>query len=288
MSFDKSKSVITQRRPRRLGLLASLLLLIFYGLWRFDVVDLNTVMDGVNSNTAFFNPDTLDATEASENERGSSSNIASSVLELVKAHELTGVPEPVRNSKKVEKEIDSILEQLDIAIDPTVLATMPNMQNGVTVGGDKVTIDSKYQSNHLAYDAAHNFKEIINTSPIVLFVKSTDSKSLVLRKLLSQHYDFSPQFAVVDLDKHSHGAALQKYIQHHRLINFSSKLSNSQDSSVYHNEVPYLFVKGISIINQPLQDDIIEPYLHNNLINTIKSTVGESVMIIKNKIPSNS
>lgn len=63
------------------------------------------------------------------------------------------------------------------------------------------------------FDATKEYLEIRALSPMVVFAKTYCPYSKKLKKLLHDNYEITPEFTVVELDKHSHGAELQEYLK---------------------------------------------------------------------------
>ncbi|AGO11394.1 AaceriACR146Wp [[Ashbya] aceris (nom. inval.)] len=131
---------------------------------------------------------------------------------------------------------------------------------------------------------AQNFHEIINTSPFVLFVKGTDEDSRYLRHLLVNEYEVTPEIAVVDLSKHRHSADLQKYIRQHKLGEHHPLFQLADTTP----DVPYLFIKGESVINTSVDKDIRELHERGELQSKLQFHAGNDAVITKRSPPSNS
>lgn len=112
-----------------------------------------------------------------------------------------------------------------------------------------------YRASGSDFDAAASFSEILNTSPVVIFVDSAQDSEL-LRSLLHRHYEVSPAPAVVDLEKHSRGAQLESFIRLYK---------TDQTSNPSPREPPYLFVNGQSVINTDFKSDIQDLHAQNKL-----------------------
>ena len=131
-------------------------------------------------------------------------------------------------------------------------------------------------SHAAAFNVQQHFTQIIHTSPVVLFMKSSQDDSRLMRDLLQKEYEISPEIAVVDLDKHTHGAALQDYIR-------LNKLDNRGTAYV---KLPYLFIN-----EQFVHVDVKNvKSLHKDgaLLKTFKDAAGENVFWHKTGVPSNS
>lgn len=63
------------------------------------------------------------------------------------------------------------------------------------------------------FDPAKEYSMILGHSPVVVFSKSYCPYSTRLKDLLAKEYRFTPNYVVIELDKHKKGAALQKYVE---------------------------------------------------------------------------
>ncbi|CCD27326.1 pheromone-regulated protein PRM4 NDAI_0K01350 [Naumovozyma dairenensis CBS 421] len=179
------------------------------------------------------------------------------------------------NLLKVWKEISDIKKEL--SKDEHILKKNDGNDNS------KKLKDS--QNVHLlsstSFNAEDNFKQILNTSPAVLFIKSSEWDSQYLKNLLSIEYEISPQLAIVDLEKHSNGNQLLNYIKKNKLLPPSNKASSTPN-------LPYLFINGVSIINNGLSKDIKQLHSNGHLLNKLKSYSDGHIFFEKKNFPSNS
>ncbi|CAI4053053.1 hypothetical protein SKDZ_16G1190 [Saccharomyces kudriavzevii ZP591] len=140
---------------------------------------------------------------------------------------------------------------------------------------------SKKNDGQKEFDPKVSFLDIISTSPAVLFIKSSQMDSIFLKNLLQREFEISPELATVDLEKHSHGYQLEKYIKQNKLsINPSTALESIHS--------PYLFLNGVSVINNGMAKDIIEPHSEGLLLSVLKSEARGNLLVEKKDIPSNS
>ncbi|CCH59221.1 hypothetical protein TBLA_0B03820 [Henningerozyma blattae CBS 6284] len=171
--------------------------------------------------------------------------------------------EPVLNSIKVEEQISTILNDITNH-HPTKLPV------------DDIPSSTRDPNPTGSYNPELNFKQILNTSPMVLFIRSSQKSSKFIKKLFLNEYEISPEFAIVDLDLHKNGNILQNYIQTKKIINKDDTL-----------DVPYLFINGVSVINSNLNKDIISLHVNDLLLDKLKSLAGDNVMFQKKGVPSN-
>lgn len=124
------------------------------------------------------------------------------------------------------------------------------------------------------YNPLRNFIEIVNTAPMVLFVRSTEHNSIALKQFLLRSYEISPAVLTVDLDKHKEGNILENFIKFNKLA----------DSSI---PPPYLFINGASVIDKNVKEDIIDPHMNDILIEKLKKFANGNIFFQKIKRPSN-
>ncbi|SCW03354.1 LAFE_0G08570g1_1 [Lachancea fermentati] len=163
------------------------------------------------------------------------------------------------------------------AVSAASVASVASAASQQLVGTNVVHGPTNFKHCNADFDPAHNFQEILNTSPVVLFVNA-DADSRDLKSLLSTEYEISPAPSVVDLDKHSCGSQLDAYIRKHALRSVSPQVS----------QPPYLLVNGRSVINRGLRADVLEPHDDGVLLDKLKKIAGTEVMVSRTNAPSNS
>ncbi|CCD24931.1 uncharacterized protein NDAI_0E01150 [Naumovozyma dairenensis CBS 421] len=165
----------------------------------------------------------------------------------------------LRNIQKVNDEILTIKNQIKTT---SILSPIP-------------TSSSPIQS----FNPEVNFFQILETSPMVLFIKSSERDSKIIRDILTKEYEISPELAVVDLDKHKHGDELEEFIRLNKLNEqaiFSSSLAS----------LPYLFVNEVSMeIDTATIKDL---HSKNFLIKKFELMSNGKVLFERKNPPSNS
>ncbi|PTN17280.1 pheromone-regulated protein PRM4 [Saccharomyces cerevisiae] len=198
------------------------------------------------------------------------------------------------NFQKVKEEISNIQSEVEVDIpEPSSKATSKFSSrsfqtDNVVTATTTTTLHPRSSSlalqkncDHKKFDPRKDFLDIIRTSPAVLFIKSSQADSIFLKNLLQREFEISPELATVDLEKHSHGYELEKYIKQNKLnIDTSAALESIQS--------PYLFFNGISVINRGMVRDIIEPHSKGLLLPLLKSEARGNLLVEKKDIPSNS
>ncbi|AJW16369.1 Prm4p [Saccharomyces cerevisiae YJM1307] len=198
------------------------------------------------------------------------------------------------NFQKVKEEISNIQSEVEVDIpEPSSKATSKFSSrsfqtDNVVTATTTTTLHPRSSSlalqkncDHKKFDPRTDFLDIIRTSPAVLFIKSSQADSIFLKNLLQREFEISPELATVDLEKHSHGYELEKYIKQNKLnIDTSAALESIQS--------PYLFLNGISVINRGMVRDIIEPHSKGLLLPLLKSEARGNLLVEKKDIPSNS
>ncbi|AMD21135.1 HEL146Wp [Eremothecium sinecaudum] len=147
-----------------------------------------------------------------------------------------------------------------------------------------LTPDSVSVTKNEEFQPLAVFQEIMNTAPIVLFIRGDHADSQYMKKLLDAEYEVTPPVAVVDLKKHAEGDKLQKYIMLNKLNTYNTNFKPSDDIP----DVPYLFINGNSIINTSLDKDIKTLHATGLLEEKLKSMAHELVSIKRISPPSNS
>ncbi|QHS76582.1 pheromone-regulated protein PRM4 [Saccharomyces paradoxus] len=198
------------------------------------------------------------------------------------------------NFLKVKEEISHIQSEVEVDIpapsskvtstfSPTSFHTGDILARitTTTISPQSSSLIMQKNCDHKRFDPKTNFLDIIRTSPAVLLIKSSQTDSIFLKNLLQREFEISPELAIVDLEKHSHGYELEKYIKQNKLsIDPSAPLESIQS--------PYLFLNGISVINNGMVRDIIEPHSKGLLLSILKSEARGNLLVEKKDIPSNS
>ncbi|CCE63995.1 hypothetical protein TPHA_0G01590 [Tetrapisispora phaffii CBS 4417] len=248
------------------------------------------------------------------NDKSTSSLLDDSNANVIK-HGGNSKQEIELNSIKVEEQISTIRNGMNLVnskhsmtsqhinTKPTAVQAPNDYNNGYAEDKDNIESNNKnsnspnkgenknnrnndkYDINaykNAAFDAAANYKEIINTSRVVLFMKSSDSQSNEIKKLLLNSYEILPEIAIVDLDRHVQGALLHDYIAKKKIL--TNQLGYHKDDQL---EVPFLVINGVSFVTSSNKNF---HKLHNEglLLQKLKNLAGDSVMISKKDSPSNS
>lgn len=174
---------------------------------------------------------------------------------------LKGLPadEMEFNSLKVQEQISTIRDGL--ATSTVAYSTNKLNSHSMVTGTSKQDKEEKF-------DAAYNLKQILNTSPVVIFIKSSHKLSTDIKNMLVREYDIFPDLAIVDLDKHTNGNTLLKYIE--------------SDSEVQH-KLPYVFVNGVS-----MTEDIEKLHKSDSLLEKLRTLSNGKIFINRREAPSNS
>ncbi|QID88280.1 pheromone-regulated protein prm4 [Saccharomyces pastorianus] len=264
------------------------LTLIFLGIVSFLVFTWDDSLEFYNNATGL--NDSNDS-----NEQGSAKRLIYKLPNLLKTAD--GLPDKKENELnilKVKEEISHIQSEVEVdipasAFESTTSSLSTAFQKDVpaprtatsTVPSSSSSIILKRNINQKKFDPKVSFLDIINTSPAVLFIMSSQTDSVFLRSLLQKELEISPELAIVDLEKHSHGYELEKYIK-------QNKLDIDPSTSLETIHSPYLFLNGISVINNGIARDIIEPHSKGLLLSVLKSEARGNLLIEKKDIPSNS
>ncbi|GMM58624.1 pheromone-regulated protein [Maudiozyma humilis] len=181
--------------------------------------------------------------------------------------------ESVRNSLRVQEQISTIRGELSSAGSERekehVRATT------ILAPGNAAQRATGAVISNTVFSPERNLNEILNTSPVVLFVRSSQRDSQYLRSLLLREYEISPQIAVVDLDQHAYGDALQRHIR-------DTKMGRREDAPL-----PYLFVNGVSAIANSAQNKVRDAHVDGELLDQLRHLAAGKVLFQKVGAPSN-
>lgn len=179
--------------------------------------------------------------------------------------------ESARNSLRVQEQISTIRGELSSAGSEKehVRATT------ILAPGNAAQRATGAVISNTVFSPERNLNEILNTSPVVLFVRSSQRDSQYLRSLLLREYEISPQIAVVDLDQHAYGDALQRHIR-------DTKMGRREDAPL-----PYLFVNGVSAIANSAQNKVRDAHVDGELLDQLRHLAAGKVLFQKVGAPSN-
>ncbi|SCU95893.1 LAMI_0F04280g1_1 [Lachancea mirantina] len=187
-------------------------------------------------------------------------------------------------------EVQAAISHIKQEIEQNSVTSTRNARDAVATGPSRKLVSNmvvhgpnNYKHTGTAFDAQTNFQEILNTSPVVLFV-ADNADSQKMRSLLSKDFQISPPPAIVDLEKHSRGTQLKTYILENCLA--FSKLPNPSPKHVA--TPPFLFINGKSVINSGLKSDILDLHAKGELLARFKSFGSEKVLFQRTNAPSNS
>ncbi|SCU79790.1 LAFA_0B05622g1_1 [Lachancea sp. 'fantastica'] len=205
------------------------------------------------------------------------------------------VPETIASGLDVDdsKEVEQIFSDIKLDIGESGRHTGHRRATATRVASPAEIVQSEvvhgprnYKPGRPSFDPVLNFHEILNASPVVVFVNSNE-ESQQLRMLLQNHYEISPPPVVVDLEKHSKGAQLETFIENYKLERVSSDEETKESQNGMH-DAPYLFINGQSVINRGFHSDIHNLHIHSTLLEKLRSVADGNVMIHRNNVPSNS
>lgn len=162
-----------------------------------------------------------------------------------------------KEAGKVNEEINKIKEEVGIKEGQKPASKDP------AIADNSVSKDDEKR-----FDVATEYAMIMEFSPIIIFSKSYCRFSAALKNLLATEYDFTPRYYIVELDKHTHGAELQKYIE----------------QRTGRRTVPNLIINGIS---RGGSDDIARLHQNGDLLESLKKWTDGKVSIKQLQKPSN-
>ena len=111
-------------------------------------------------------------------------------------------------------------------LDPTFIPPYPDDNHDVqhkgqrkgTEGGEEETYadnDDDIGNPHVSsmeFSPEEEYAKILRKSPVIIFSKTTCPYSRRLKELFRENYEFTPEYYIVEVDTHPHGAALREYI----------------------------------------------------------------------------
>ncbi|SCU84330.1 LAMI_0C07096g1_1 [Lachancea mirantina] len=118
------------------------------------------------------------------------------------------------------------------------------------------------------FDVSVEYALILKNSPMIIFSKSMCPFSKRLKDLLAQEFEFTPEYRVVELDKHTHGRELQDYI--------ASKTGRAT--------VPNVIINGQS---RGGFDDLDALHARDALLESLRAWSDKTMTITKKEKPSN-
>ncbi|SCV00639.1 LAME_0G11078g1_1 [Lachancea meyersii CBS 8951] len=160
--------------------------------------------------------------------------------------------EAVKTDAKVDEEIESIKQE--IGIKENIGDKLPKVQD---------------LAQDAEFDAAKEYQMILVSAPMIVFSKSGCPFSKRMKELLAQEFLFTPEYRVVELDKHEHMAALQSYI----------------GVQTGRSTVPNVVINGKS---RGGFDDFKALHDEGKLLKSLKDWAGKEFTVTKKEKPSNS
>ncbi|CAH2352920.1 monothiol glutaredoxin-6 [[Candida] railenensis] len=121
-----------------------------------------------------------------------------------------------------------------------------------------------------SFDPVQELLSIRALAPMVVFSKTFCPYSKKLKKLLKENYQITPVPAFVELDKHKHGAELQKYL----------------GQITERKTVPNVLV-GSSSISRGGADDFVKLHEDGTLIDLLKQWGSKGLDVKRVEAPSN-
>ncbi|AGO12371.1 AaceriAER017Cp [[Ashbya] aceris (nom. inval.)] len=172
-------------------------------------------------------------------------------------------------------------------IAPRPVPNAPSVQDTMEAGDQNIQLSSKGAEGTVAspekdaddahvrqpapvqFDPAKVYTQILSMSPMVVFSKSSCPYSLRLKELLAKNYEFSPEYYVVELDKHKNGAELQKYIA----------------KTTGRSTVPNLVLNGVT---RGGCDTIVDLHKTGELLQSLRKWADGKITVTQKQRPSNS
>lgn len=163
---------------------------------------------------------------------------------------------------KVEEEIQQIREHIQT----------PLTKSKVVPNGLEVT--SSPENLKCSSVAECQFKDILSSSPVILFVTSSESESFHLLNILTSEFEIYPEMWIIDLDKMKDDGKLLNHLK--------DTITSQMDS------IPFLFINGTPVLTKnDLNEDIKENEKQSQLSDKLQSLANGNVIITKKSAPSN-
>ncbi|CUS22637.1 LAQU0S06e02542g1_1 [Lachancea quebecensis] len=153
-------------------------------------------------------------------------------------------------------------------VDPSVGKEIQDIKNEVGIKGDDGESSKTDMAQEKEFDPAKEYQQILASSPMIVFSKSRCPFSQKIKELLKKEFEFSPHYLVVELDKHDHGAELQKYI----------------GTLTGRSTVPNVIINGVS---RGGNDDFQKLQEEDELLSSLKTWCGKALTVSKKEKPSN-
>lgn len=183
-----------------------------------------------------------------------------------------------QNSIRVEEQISSMRKE--IAATNTITSYALSPQTTTKYPTYSLLSDlTTTKNDESSFNPMKNLVQILNTSPVVLFINSKDEQfqtGNLLKKILLNNYQISPEPIIVDLNKHENGLLLQNYIKEYKL--------NRNDNA----KLPYLFINSRSVLDNDFKDNLLKYHDSGELLNRFKNFAEGKVRFDKLELPSNS
>ncbi|KAM3161135.1 Glutaredoxin domain-containing protein [Lachancea thermotolerans] len=153
-------------------------------------------------------------------------------------------------------------------VDPSVDKEIQEIKNEVGIKGDDGASSGTDFTQQKEFDPAKEYQYILANRPMIVFSKSRCPFSKKLKDLLAKEFEFSPSYMVVELDKHEHGAELQKHI----------------GSLTGRSTVPNVIINGVS---RGGCDDFEKLQEKGELLSSLKTWCDKALTVSKKEKPSN-
>lgn len=155
----------------------------------------------------------------------------------------------------------------DAAINHEISKTKDKEAKESTVGAQP----SKKPLNEAAlYDPAQDFLEMRALAPMLVFSKTHCPFSKKLKKLLHDNYSVTPDYKIIELDKHQYSKELQNYLA----------------VTTGRGTVPNVIV-GSSTLSRGGADDFVELHEQNKLASLLNEWGQKTISVERIEKPSN-
>ncbi|CCH61620.1 hypothetical protein TBLA_0F00750 [Henningerozyma blattae CBS 6284] len=219
-----------------------------------------------NANSISFNADSITnslvSSTGNSNTHPDSNALKNNNIKDDKTRKISDKSSEKGNDAGVDAQFDKIKQEVGLDTGKTTQGGLPSSIGTAT--------DNKISNNdeNGTFDAAKEYAMILDLSPVIIFSKSYCPFSSNLKQLLSKEFSFTPNYYVIELDRHSHGAELQAYI------------AKKTDRST----VPNMIVNGIS---RGGRDEIVALNDEGKLLEALNDWSDNTFTVKQAEKPSN-
>lgn len=255
-----------KKNLRLLGMTSFLIVLVFFVIQNAKSISFDNINTNLSSlSTSHFIPakDTAPI-DHNNNNIQSTENTNNNINKEV--HTNGQLDEQRTTNNDVDSQINKIKEEIGINNNNNNQPHTPSINND----NNNNNKDNKISELDIdgSFDAAKEFAMILDMAPVIVFSKSYCPYSTKLKETLANEFQFTPEYYVIELDKHSHGKQLQDYIA----------------KRTGRTTVPNLIVNGLS---RGGCDEVLKLHHEGKLLSSLKQWGQDTFSVKQNEKPSN-